>query len=167
MKKRTAKIISLIFAFLLFTSVVYAQANGTLKLEGYAALNGNLLIEFTNASILGARTSESINYQIGYMASNRYRINASLYLAYPGDVRVIEFYIRNMGSTRAVLGDWNVTMQTGAGPELKVIFLELKGRIIPTATTQGPFDIYVNWNASYPEANVGPRHFSATIDYHI
>jgi len=162
MKKKTIKTVSIIFSFLLLISVVYASVNNTLKLKGYATLNGNVALEIIDAGILNARTGESIVYAQGHLTT-RDRLVANLYLSKPSDERVIEFYIRNTGSAAAVLGVWSYE----APQEIIANFTALSGTVIPPAATMGPYYINISWSANYPNISSGNRNFIAKISYHI
>lgn len=151
---------------LLFTSVTFASVFYEININGYVSFGGYLDLDIVDFTLPDERPGEVV-YAYG-AGSTHDAIQMSLLLSFPGDERKVSFYIENVGSQYAVLGDWQTVSMPAlevAGAEL--IFPPTQGVSIAPGTKAGPFIFTIRWNPYFvSELQSGNYSFSANLTYH-
>jgi len=160
--KNNIAIAVFVFISLMLTGIVYAASTGNLEYSGYVARSVNVDLQIANATLLNPRTGETVTVS---PALDYKTIQINVNLVQPGDERIIEFQIENIGSVSATLDN---LITSNPDPTLSGIIItwpQLTNlTILPTQTSQ-VFQIKIKWDLYNPVVTSGMYNYTATINY--
>lgn len=156
---------------LVLASSAYAASVGWLTFGGTITRTPNLDVRFANASFVGTpRAGESVTIS----ASDDYKkLNISTALIMPGDSRVVQFQIQNMGNQAVrvlnVVASQDDRSSTGLHiewPDDITTSPNLTNYVILPNATSSTFTMRISWDSSATNVLSGEiRSFSLTVNY--
>ena len=159
-KEKTDKVITgiLLFGLLYIISVVYAFVSGTIIFQGET--------NFTNIvklNIIDAQVTNGIVGDRATISFDAQTLTIQTRLDTPGEYRIVEFYIKNVGNRPTKLNTL-VTEEPAPGSGLIITWPVLDDITFTIGETKGPYHIIVEWDNMV--ADPPPiLSYKATIDY--
>lgn len=149
-------IILALLLFLIIFEVSYALTNGTLTVVGTAKINGTLNVVF-------GEVNSSSNVMIDLSDDNRTMNITNVFLNKPGESVTIDFKIKNLGTSDAILDSFVLTGNDD--PDILITFPDFQeGELLTALTGERVGTIVITWN---PTSYVGEKtvDFSAVLNY--
>ena len=170
-------VIIAIFILIFVISIVYAASAGVLGISGTATFSSQADVDLSivDADFSNLTPANSVNPAVqdefvivpGLLeAGDSKTMYIFVDLIFPGDKRIIEFYIENLETVSTKLGPLMKNDPDINSTGVSITWPNLEDIVILSGQKSGPYQIEIEWDiAHYNISNTGQRNFSATITY--